>query len=127
MRDIKTEELKRIIEENKNGRDVLIDFYTTWCGPCKLQKKILKNYDDVLKLLFPNIELYSFNCDEGDEGFWSKFVSTGVPQLILYTNGKTIKFETGLTQIDEIIEVLEKNLKNKNEPEIATFKEFILK
>jgi len=41
--EITTEELKQKIE---NGEKLLVDFYTEWCGPCRMMKPIFEKISE---------------------------------------------------------------------------------
>ena len=59
--------------DNMNGRVVLIDFWATWCGPCKQElphmKKLAAQYAD------QPFELISISWDS-DEATWKEFVAS---------------------------------------------------
>ncbi|MGQ4876652.1 MAG: thioredoxin family protein [Promethearchaeia archaeon] len=129
--DIDSEEkLKKLISDKDNDKYSLIDVYTTWCGPCRWQKKVLEDYFDILKKIFPKLEIYSFNYEliENKEKGLFGFEIEGVPQLILCFKGKIIALEEGFTKIKELIEDLDNYIddEDKNIPELDAFKKFIL-
>jgi thioredoxin 1 len=69
---------------------VLVDFFTTWCGPCKLQAPILKDLygeSDTIKVV-------KFNA-EGSE-IADEYDVTCVPTLMLFKDGKKIDKREGL-------------------------------
>mmetsp|Transcript_26875 Transcript_26875/g.79787 ORF Transcript_26875/g.79787 Transcript_26875/m.79787 type:complete len:147 (-) Transcript_26875:1669-2109(-) len=46
IKHVNAEQLTQEIEDRKTT--LIIDFYATWCGPCKLMEDELKKVDDVL-------------------------------------------------------------------------------
>jgi thioredoxin 1 len=81
MENVKTEIVKQIQSE---GKKLLVDFYTTWCGPCRslipLLEKIEKEYSDVT--------FVKVNVEENLE-LASELGITSVPTVVFY-NGTTL-------------------------------------
>ena len=78
---------------------VLVDFWATWCGPCKMQGALI---DQKLVPEHPEIEVLKVNVDE-EPGLAAKFGIMSIPTLILYKDGKFIEQLVGLTKPDEIL------------------------
>lgn len=85
MREIHTEELTQKLNDNKK---LLVDFFATWCGPCKTLMPVLEsiqnNYDGV--------EFVKVNVDENIDLAISMGVRS-VPTVILF-NGKEELYRT---------------------------------
>ena len=82
---------------------VLVDFYTEWCGPCKMLASILEEIDymDVLKVdadKFPELAM--------------KFGIMSVPTLCFYKNGLLMQKEIGYRTPDEIKDIYKKISEN---------------
>ena len=82
----------------KSGR-VVVDFWATWCGPCKMQGAILEQ-----KLVpdHPEIEVLKVNVDE-QPGLAARFEVMSIPTLLLYKDGELVDQVVGLTKPDEIL------------------------
>ena len=78
------EELKSIgIDGSKNGK-LLIDVYTTWCGPCKFVAPILhKLRDEGL------IQLIQVDLDQ-NRPLGEMFGITAIPTLLLFKDGELL-------------------------------------
>lgn len=78
---------------------ILVDFYTEWCGPCKMLGSILEEIDymDVLKVdadKFPELAM--------------KFGVMSVPTLCFYKDGLLMQKEIGYRTPEEIKDVYKK-------------------
>lgn len=90
------------IEEIKKDK-VLVDFFATWCGPCKMLGVTLENYEKEDK----NLEILKVDIDEFPS-IARKYGIMSVPTLILFEKGKIIKQELGFKNLDEFKRMLEK-------------------
>lgn len=92
--------LKHSNNENFNelvgeGR-VLVDFFATWCGPCKMLSLVIEKFDK--KNTIPIIKVDVDECEE----VASKYRIFSVPTLIIFENGKEIKRKTGYMGLEEL-------------------------
>ena len=87
---------------------VLIDFFATWCGPCKMLGPILKEVKDSLG---ERISIIKVDVDKNQQ-IASKYQVRGVPTMILYQRGQQLWRQSGVLTKEEIINViLEKSTK----------------
>lgn len=85
-------------EAVKTGK-VLVDFWATWCGPCKMQGALI---DQKLVPEHPEIEVLKVNIDE-EPALAARFGVMSIPTLILYKDGQVVDQLVGLTKPDEIL------------------------
>ena len=83
-------------------KPVLIDFFATWCGPCKMLAPILKEVKDNLG---DRISIIKIDVDINQQ-IASKYQVRGVPTMILYQQGKQLWRQSGVLTKDEIIKVI---------------------
>ena len=85
-------------EAVKTGK-VLVDFWATWCGPCKMQGALI---DQKLVPEHPEIEVLKVNVDE-EPALAARVGVMSIPTLILYKDGQVVDQLVGLTKPDEIL------------------------
>lgn len=71
----------------------LVDFYTTWCGPCKMIAPVLEQLKD--------IDVIKVDAEE-DRELSSKFSISAVPTLILIKDKKEIARTQGYHDLEEL-------------------------
>lgn len=83
----------------KADQVVMVDFWATWCGPCKMLKKELEKLNSEVKIVTVDVD----NCPE----IAAKFNITSIPTMLFYNKGELVNQVVGLTpakNIDDIIE-----------------------
>ena len=76
----------------KADKPVLLDFWASWCGPCRMQGPII----DQLAAAHSNVVFGKVNVDEEPE-LASAYGITSIPTLIIFENGQLINQVTGDT------------------------------
>lgn len=84
---------------------VLVDFFATWCGPCKMLAPIL---DQVKEELGDAIKIVKLDVDK-NQTLASKYQVRGVPTMLLFKNGKQVWRQSGLLQKQELIQIINNN------------------
>lgn len=87
----------------KSEKPVLIDFYATWCGPCKMMGPILK---ELKSRVGEEVNILKIDVDK-HQRIAQKHNVRGVPTLIIFQNG-TVKWrQSGVIQANELEKVLQ--------------------
>ena len=76
----------------KADKPVLLDFWASWCGPCRMQGPII----DQLAAAHSNVIFGKVNVDE-EPDLASAYGITSIPTLIIFKNGQLINQVTGVT------------------------------
>jgi thioredoxin 1 len=92
----------------QSEKPVLIDFFATWCGPCKMLGPILKEVKDSLG---DRVSIIKIDVDKNQQ-ISNQYQVRGVPTMILFQNGKQLWRQSGVLTKEEIIKtILEKSNK----------------
>ena len=78
----------------KSEKKILVDFFATWCGPCKMLSPILEGYQSKIKVI--KVDVDDFDDLAREYGVMS------IPTLVLIENGKEVKRNIGLIHEDEL-------------------------
>ena len=74
-------------EVTNTDKLVLIDFYATWCGPCKMLSPIISEISNEYSNM---VKVCKVNVDE-DQELALKYNIMSVPTLIFLKNGSVVK------------------------------------
>ena len=84
-------------EEVKEGL-VLVDFFATWCGPCKMMEPVISKIAEEYK---GKVKVGKVNVDDENE-LAIKYQIESIPTLILFKDGEPLKSLIGLSSKSEI-------------------------
>ncbi|QKF83272.1 thioredoxin family protein [Halarcobacter ebronensis] len=85
-------------EEKLKGKNVIVDFYATWCPPCKIMTGILNEFE---KEKPENVEVYKVDIDQ----YRDLAIKNGVkalPTLAYFQDGKLITLEVGIKSVTDL-------------------------
>ena len=85
----------------KSEKPVIVDFFATWCGPCKMLGPILENIADEEK----DVKILKVDID-GCMELAQKFGIMSVPTLMLFKDGQEYGREIGLKSKEQLQEII---------------------
>lgn len=90
-----------------NGeKPVLVDFYTDWCGPCKMMNPILK---DLKKKMGDAINIIKVDAEKNADAA-IKYNVRGVPTLILFKEGHILWQQSGVVQAKQLQQIINQKI-----------------
>ncbi len=73
----------------------LVDFWATWCGPCRMQAPILEAFAEEMG---DQVKVGKVDVDE-EPGIAARFNIFSIPTLIAFRDGKEIARTVGVTDV----------------------------
>ena len=102
---------KKITDENfetddKNNKNLIIDFWAEWCGPCIQIGPVLEEISDEMK---NDCVIGKHNIDESPNSP-TKFGIKGIPTMLLFQDGKLKATKVGATTKSNIVSWIKENI-----------------
>lgn len=86
----------------KSGIPVLVDFWASWCGPCKM---LAPTVAQIAEEYSGKIKVGKVNVDE-EESLSREYGIVSIPTVILFKNGKPEKTSIGLVPKETLVSML---------------------
>ena len=85
---------------------VIVDFWATWCGPCRMLSPLL---DEVEAEMADKVEVVKVNVDDADE-IAMRFRIMSIPTLLFFKNGAMVDRSVGAMPKSALVDKINANL-----------------
>ena len=92
------EDIKELIKEKL----VVLDFYATWCGPCKMLAPVLEELSNEIGFNLIKIDVDTFN------DLAREYKVMSIPSVFIYKDGELLNNFVGFRNKEELKEELNK-------------------
>lgn len=86
----------------KSEKLVLIDFWASWCGPCKMMSPVI---DAIAEEMGEKVKVCKINIDE-EQNLAVKYNVMSIPTFVVIKEGKEISRSIGVQDKSQIIGML---------------------
>ncbi|HNW67391.1 MAG TPA: thioredoxin [Bacteroidales bacterium] len=90
-------------EITKTDKLVVIDFWATWCGPCRALSPIIEELAEEYK---GSVVIGKCDTDQNN-GIAMQFGVRNIPMLVFMKNGEVVETLVGLMKKSELVKVID--------------------
>lgn len=90
----------------KSGKLTLVDFYATWCGPCKMMHPVLEQLKEDFG---ESIRIIKIDVDK-NEAISTQYRIMSVPTFMLFKNGEAVWRQSGTIRLNDLKNFISQHL-----------------
>ena len=94
---------QELLQDNKL---VVVDFWATWCGPCRMLSPVL---DEVEEEMSDKISVVKVNVDDADQ-IAMQYRIMSIPTLLFFKNGQLVDKSVGAMPKNLLVDKINANL-----------------
>lgn len=92
--------LENDFEKEIKDKKILVDFYASWCGPCRMLTEVLEGIEDKIDILKVDVDKFPEIA--------RKYGVMSIPNLILFENNQIVKSQVGFLNENELLDFINK-------------------
>lgn len=100
MVELNQSNFKQTVKDNSL---IVVDFYATWCNPCRMLKPIMERVEDKRE----DVKFFAVDIS-ANEDIAKEYRIFSVPTLVAFKDGKVLDSLVGLNSYDTILDFIEK-------------------
>ena len=93
-------------EVMKSNIPVLVDYWASWCGPCRMVAPIV---DEIAKDLAGKLKVGKVNVDD-EQDLAAKFNIMSIPTLLVFKKGEPVEQIVGAMSKDQLLAKIKPHL-----------------
>ena len=90
--------LENDFEKEIKDKKILVDFYASWCGPCRMLTEVLESIEDKIDILQVDVDKFPEIA--------RKYGVMSIPNLFLFENNQIIKNQVGFLNENELLDFI---------------------